>query len=440
MLIKSNFQAHEYMQRSFGELYTQRLAKGRVEKLDMLEKKLEDMQCSSDSTARKYVETMFSINTKDLLAAATWIIDFNGNFGYIKKIKNDEVILKNEGVGICNVFCAPFLSDPQQSNKRVLNVRDVFLMGNSAGISWQEAINYLKGFEAKNNLVYIKQHKAVKGVEELQNLSVSLLARYEKNDLIDILKREANAFCSERERDRLRDITSSKNLIFGTEYEQRIKFLEDKKYIESNRLLIKGQVASEIRTLNDIIVTEMLFSNEFNDMKGEEVLAIFSCMVSNERENVQVAKKSNDIKLKYSEEVGECMSLEDKNVDLGFLDALERYEHAYSKELIEYGISEGVELNYSAIKPVYLWCKGYALNTCVTNSISKGGFVRVILRLHESIREMKFVCQHIENNNLYNKLEQLEKTILRDVVVEQSLYLTNHAQLESVVRNNTHSS
>lgn len=216
--------------------------------------------------------------------------------------------------------------------------------------------------------------------------------------------------------------------------------MEDKKYIESNRLLIKGQVASEIRTLNDIIVTEMLFSNEFNDMKGEEVLAIFSCMVSNERENVQVAKKSNDIKLKYSEEVGECMSLEDKNVDFGFLDALERYEHAYSKELIEYGISEGVELNYSAIKPVYLWCKGYALNTCVANSISKGGFVRVILRLHESIREMKFVCQHIENNNLYNKLEQLEKTILRDVVVEQSLYLTNHAQLESVVRNNTHSS
>jgi len=51
----------------------------------------------------------------------------------------------------------------------------------------------------------------------------------------------------------------------------------------SGILELKGRVACEIMTGDELVITEMLFDGAFNDLTIPQIIALLSCLVSQEK-------------------------------------------------------------------------------------------------------------------------------------------------------------
>ena len=60
-----------------------------------------------------------------------------------------------------------------------------------------------------------------------------------------------------------------------------LKYLKENHYIcyETNKVLMKGIMASEISECNEIILTEVLNSDIFQDITKEEIVALVSTFI-----------------------------------------------------------------------------------------------------------------------------------------------------------------
>lgn len=194
---------------------------------------------------------------------------------------------------------------------------------------------------------------------------------------------------------------SAEGLAQIQEYSARLKFLE-KHLLLDKQITLKGRVAAEIRTVNDVLVTELIFNNELEDFTISEILAVFSTMIS----------EDEDIENEISE------NLNNK------LDILKKYYDSMSKDLENFNIPSFERLNFGMVQAVYDWCNGLSLGTIVAmHKIQEGSFVRLLLRLDECSREMAIVSQMIGNNELFEKFSSATNIIKRDIVFVQSLYI-----------------
>lgn len=77
---------------------------------------------------------------------------------------------------------------------------------------------------------------------------------------------------------------SEQNLDLLPDYEQRIAVLQDLQFIdEKSTVLLKGRVACEINTGHELILTELVLENFLAGYEPEEVVALLSCFVFQER-------------------------------------------------------------------------------------------------------------------------------------------------------------
>uniref|UniRef100_A0A4W3GT76 ATP-dependent RNA helicase Ski2/MTR4 C-terminal domain-containing protein n=1 Tax=Callorhinchus milii TaxID=7868 RepID=A0A4W3GT76_CALMI len=109
-------------------------------------------------------------------------------------------------------------------------------------------------------------------------LSLSLSPQYRRLEERMVIKDEL---------DRLRYLVSDQSLILLPEYEQRVNVLKALRYIdESCAVQLKGRVACEISN-HELIVTEMVFENVLTDLRPEEIVALLSCMVFQQKTQVE---------------------------------------------------------------------------------------------------------------------------------------------------------
>lgn len=77
---------------------------------------------------------------------------------------------------------------------------------------------------------------------------------------------------------------SDSNLTLLPEYHCRINVLKKIGFIDENSTVqIKGRVACEINTVDEIITTELIMDNAFKDYEPAEIVALLSCMVFQEK-------------------------------------------------------------------------------------------------------------------------------------------------------------
>ena len=194
---------------------------------------------------------------------------------------------------------------------------------------------------------------------------------------------------------------SAEGLAQMKEYSARLKFLS-KYLLLDQQITLKGRVAAEIRTVNDVLVTELIFNNELEEFTISEILAIFSTMISEEEE--------------YENEITE--ELQEK------LEVLKKYFSLMSEDLESLNIPPFDPLNFGMVQAVYDWCSGHSLGTIVAKyKVQEGSFVRLLLRLDECSREMTVVSEMIGNNELVKKFSSATSLIKRDIVFVQSLYI-----------------
>ena len=77
---------------------------------------------------------------------------------------------------------------------------------------------------------------------------------------------------------------SDMNLELLPDYHQRIHVLKVLDFIDEDTVVkIKGRVGCEINTADELILTELIFQNFFNDYEPAEIVGLLSCFVFQEK-------------------------------------------------------------------------------------------------------------------------------------------------------------
>ena len=203
----------------------------------------------------------------------------------------------------------------------------------------------------------------------------------------------------------------SHQLIKLDELKCRKKILRRLKYADEQDVIqLKGRVACEISTADELLLTELLFTNVFNDLTVAECCALLSCFVCErggkddeapalqgklkdlvntlQNEARKIAKISNECKLEIEED---------------------EYVDSFKTMLLDV---------------VYCWSKGATFSKVTEmTDYFEGQIIRVIRRLEELLRDMANAAHIIGNPDLEKKFLDGITSIKRDIVFAASLYL-----------------
>ncbi|KAL0458826.1 UNVERIFIED_CONTAM: DExH-box ATP-dependent RNA helicase DExH11 [Sesamum latifolium] len=195
------------------------------------------------------------------------------------------------------------------------------------------------------------------------------------------------------------------------DFQGRIDVLKEIGCIDSDLVVqVKGRVACEMNSGEELICTECLFENQLNDLEPEEAVAIMSAFVFQQK---NTSEPSLTPKLSQAKK-----RLYDTAIRLGELQAkfkLQVDPQEYAQENLKFGL----------VEVVYEWAKGTPFaDICELTDVPEGMIVRTIVRLDETCREFRNAAAIMGNSALYKKMETASNTIKRDIVFAASLYIT----------------
>ncbi|EPT03462.1 hypothetical protein FOMPIDRAFT_1158982 [Fomitopsis schrenkii] len=203
----------------------------------------------------------------------------------------------------------------------------------------------------------------------------------------------------------LRRALSDQNLELIPDYEQRIAVLQELKFIDENStVLLKGRVACEINSANELVLTELILENTLAQFDPEEVVALLSCFVFQEKTEVEPVippklEEGRDAIIAIAERVG---AIQDRHKVPG---------------------EEFRQLKFGLMEVVYEWAKGMPFEQITElTDVPEGTIVRVITRLDETCREVRDAARVIGDAELFKKMEESQIKIKRDIVFAASLY------------------
>lgn len=210
----------------------------------------------------------------------------------------------------------------------------------------------------------------------------------------------------------LKQLMSDQNLQLLPDYEQRIQVLKELGFVdEQSRVQLKGKVACEIHSADELVLTELILENVLAEYEPEEIVALLSAFVFQEKtentptltprlENgqkaiIRIAEKVNDFQVLHQV----IQSSEDSN------------DFASQPR---FGLAE----------VVYEWAKGMSFNRITDlTDVMEGTIVRTITRLDETCREVKNAAKLVGDPSLHTKMQQAQELIKRDVIFAASLYM-----------------
>ncbi|KAK9463086.1 NUC185 domain-containing protein [Lipomyces oligophaga] len=212
----------------------------------------------------------------------------------------------------------------------------------------------------------------------------------------------------------LKNRISDQNLELLPDYMQRIDVLKDLAFIDQDmNVELKGKVACEVNSGHELIVTELILENFLAEYEPEEIAALLSCFVFDQKSQViprtlthsleegkakiiEIARRVNDVQLTHQIATPQEMLFDPENC------------------LHRFGLME----------VVYEWARGMPFSQITgLTDVLEGTIVRVITRLDEVCREVKSASRLIGDPTLHSKMELTQEKIKRDIVFCSSLYL-----------------
>ncbi|KAF9036911.1 antiviral helicase [Hymenopellis radicata] len=216
--------------------------------------------------------------------------------------------------------------------------------------------------------------------------------------------------CQERIRTLEQQINTIHNTVMFDELKSRKRVLRRLDFIKSDILELKGRVACEISTGDELLLTNLLFDGVFNTLGPEQCAALLSCFVLDE-------KSENPTKI-TSELAAPLRILQEQARRIAKVSnesKLDLDENAYVS-------SFRVEL----MEAVMCWCGGGSFtDTFKLTDMFEGSLIRVFRRLAELLRQMISASQVIGNSELQKIFEKALELLERPntVIFCSSLYL-----------------
>ena len=210
----------------------------------------------------------------------------------------------------------------------------------------------------------------------------------------------------------LRQLMSDQNLQLLPDYEQRIEVLKDLGFVDADsRVELKGKVACEIHSADELVLTELILENVLANFEPEEIVALLSAFVFQEKTDNEPTltahlEKGRDSIVAISERVNDhqiqhqvILSSDDSN------DFVSRPR-------------------FGMVEVVYEWARGMSFNRITDlTDVLEGTIVRVITRLDETCREVKNAARIIGDPELFTKMQTAQELIKRDITAVASLYM-----------------
>lgn len=195
------------------------------------------------------------------------------------------------------------------------------------------------------------------------------------------------------------------------EFQGRIDVLKEIGCIDADLVVqIKGRVACEMNSGEELICTECLFENQLDDLEPEEAVALMSAFVFQQK---NTSEPSLTPKLSKARQRLYLTAMRLGELQAEFKLSINPEE--YAKENLKFGL----------VQVVYEWAKGTAFaDICELTDVPEGLIVRTIVRLDETCREFKNAASIMGNSALYKKMELASNAIKRDIVFAASLYIT----------------
>ncbi|KAM0672022.1 hypothetical protein OCOL_001080 [Ordospora colligata] len=414
--LRSNVKVEELMRRSYGEHRNQKNYDKDMNRLRELE--AEDEVCVKCGDMMEYlcaIEEICSKNWKlicksPILCKGTKLLLKDNSTCVVNSVNETTVTVDrceeveeyreniehglSEGVtkhepngsaGSIGMLLYP-ISIRRPLNKNKVNVSEIFCVLKDGRSFW----NY--GLTNVTDVLEVKR---------LSEVCASLEGRHDGCEKMKQHYTEAiTKMSNRREAEAIRTRYNISSLHMIDEYNKRMEFLAKRGFVDGT-ITLKGKAAAEIRTVNEVLVVEMIFSNEFEFMDGKKIISLMSSMVYEE------ALESPEEETLYNE-----------------TKMIENYFFEMSKEMSDLGIPPFAALNFSLVDAVHEWCCGSSLSKIVSKyGVPEGSFVRLILRLEECCRELISVAVMIGDKDLEKKIEDASKSMKRDVIFLPSLYL-----------------
>lgn len=210
----------------------------------------------------------------------------------------------------------------------------------------------------------------------------------------------------------LRQLMSDQNLQLLPDYEQRISVLKDLGFIdEHSRVELKGKVACEIHSADELVLTELVLENVLAGFEPEEIVALLSSFVFQEKTDTvpnltPALERGQETIVKISEKVNHFQTMH--QVILSADD---------SNDFVS-------RPRFGLVEVVYEWARGMSFNRITDlTDVLEGTIVRVITRLDETCREVKNAARIIGDPTLFTKMETCQEMIKRDICATASLYM-----------------
>lgn len=251
--------------------------------------------------------------------------------------------------------------------------------------------------------------KAARRIEMLENL-------FEKHEIAKspLIEQKLKVLHTKKEltakiKSIKRMMRSSSVLAFKGELKARKRVLRRMGYITNDDVVeLKGKVACEISSADELTLTELMFNGVLKDIKVEEMISLLSCFVW--REKLQEAQKPRD------------------ELEMLFMQ-LQDTARKVAKVQLECKVQMDVDSFVSSFRPdvmeaVYAWAKGSKFYEIMEMSqVFEGSLIRAIRRLEEVLQQLIQAAKSIGETELEVKFEEAVTKIKRDIVFAASLYL-----------------
>lgn len=212
-------------------------------------------------------------------------------------------------------------------------------------------------------------------------------------------------------------VKATQAIVHADELVARRRLLRKLGFItETDVICLKGRVACEISTGDEMLLTELMFSGHFIELSPEQIVALLSTFVFQEKsEEIPKLREELATPLRVLHEAARRVARQSAecNVSLSSsgspLSGEEEYVQSFRPELMEV---------------VYSWCQGMKfIKICKMTEVYEGSIIRCMRRLEELLRQMAQAAHSIGNDVLESKFNSGISMLKRDIVFSNSLYL-----------------
>lgn len=226
-------------------------------------------------------------------------------------------------------------------------------------------------------------------------------------DYFDAFERKVKLHAKVQDLDK--QINQSRFMVMGDDLRAMRRVLRRLEFVDKDGVvLLKGRLACELTSADEILMSEIVFQNVFADMEANHIIALCSCLVFDEKSEDPITN----------------------NLDLmKAFDTCKGIARNVAEVMLENKIPIDVEEYVQKLKPqlmdvVLMWLDGKRfyeiMNQC---NLYEGSVVRVIRRLEELIRELATAAKVIGNQELEQKLNEGRSRLKRGIIFAASLYL-----------------